>query len=81
MKIRPDLILEEQDKYKHGNKSRFAENIQVMNCHLQSRSSAIRIGYGQHPIRRIIFNNIVISESNRGIGIYARDASDIEDLI
>jgi len=77
----PGFNSEEQDKYTHGNKTIYAENIQIINCHLQSRSSAIRIGYGQHPIRRIICNNIVISESNRGIGIYARDASDIEDLI
>lgn len=77
----PGFNSKEQDKYLHGNKTIYAENIQVSNCHLQSRSSAIRIGYGQHPIRRCIFNNIVISESNRGIGIYARDSSSIEELI
>lgn len=77
----PGYNSKEQDKYTHGNKTIYAENIQVTNCHLQSRSSAIRIGYGQHPIRRIIFDNIVISESNRGIGIFAHDASNIEELI
>ncbi|MCJ7447371.1 MAG: glycosyl hydrolase family 28 protein [Bacteroidales bacterium] len=77
----PGFDSKEQDKYIYGNKSIYAENIQVTNCHLQSRSSAIRIGYGQHPIRKIVFNNIVISESNRGIGIFAHDASDIEELI
>jgi len=77
----PGFNSKEQDKYLHGNKTIYAENIQVSNCHLQSRSSAIRIGYGQHPIRRCIFNNIIISESNRGIGIYARDSSSIEELI
>lgn len=77
----PGFSSKEQDRYEHGNKTIYAENIQVSNCHLQSRSSAIRIGYGQHPIRRCIFNNILISESNRGIGIYARDSSSIEDLI
>ncbi|MDP2337018.1 MAG: glycosyl hydrolase family 28 protein [Bacteroidota bacterium] len=77
----PGFNSKEQDKYIHGNKTIYAENIQVNNCHLQSRSSAIRIGYGQHPIRRCIFSNIVISESNRGIGIYARDSSSIEELI
>jgi polygalacturonase len=76
----PGFDSKEQDKYVNGNKSIYAENIQVANCHLQSRSSAIRIGYGQHPIRRIQFDNIVISESNRGIGIFAHDASDIEEL-
>ncbi len=77
----PGFDSKEQDKYKYGNKSIYAENIQVTNCHLQSRSSAIRIGYGQHPIRRIIFDNIIISESNRGIGVFAHDASNIEELI
>ncbi len=77
----PGFDSKEQDKYIHGNKTIYAENIQVTNCHLQSRSSAIRIGYGQHPIRRIVFDNIIISESNRGIGIFAHDASDIEELI
>lgn len=71
----------EQDKYLHGNKTIYAENIQVNNCTLQSRSAGIRIGYGQHPIRKCIFTNIIISESNRGIGIFARDSSSIEDLI
>jgi polygalacturonase len=77
----PGFSSEEQDKYIYGNKSIYAENIQVSNCHLQSRSSAIRIGYGQHPIRRCVFTNIIISESNRGIGIFARDSSSIEELI
>jgi hypothetical protein len=48
---------------------------------LQSRSAGIRVGYGQHPIRRCIFTNIQIYGSNRGIGIFAHDSSDIEDLI
>ncbi|MEP7279861.1 MAG: glycosyl hydrolase family 28 protein [Bacteroidota bacterium] len=77
----PGFTSAEQDKYKNGNKSIYAENIQVTNCHLQSRSSAIRIGYGQHPIRRCSFTNIIISESNRGIGIFAHDSSSIEELI
>ena len=78
---KPGFTSAEQDSHHYGNKSIYAENIQVTNCHLQSRSSGIRIGFGQHPIRRIIFNNIIISESNRGIGIYARDSASIEELI
>ena len=77
----PGFNSREQDKYVYGNKSIYAENIQVTNCHLQSRSAGIRIGYGQHPIRKCIFDNIVISESNRGIGIFAHDSSSIEELI
>jgi polygalacturonase len=77
----PGYTSDEQDAYTHGNKTPYAENIQVTNCHLQSRSSGIRIGYGQHPIRRFIFTNIVIYGSNRGIGIFARDAAHIEELV
>ncbi len=77
----PGFTAAEQNKYKYGNKSIYAENIQVNNCRLQSRSAAIRIGYGQHPIRRCSFTNIIISESNRGIGVFAHDSSSIEELI
>jgi len=77
----PGFNSKEQDSYINGNKTIYTENIQVSNCHLQSRSSGIRVGYGQHPIRRLTFNNIVISGSNRGIGIFARDSSSIEELI
>jgi polygalacturonase len=65
----------------YGNKSGYCENFSVSNCQLQSRSAGIRIGYGQQPIRNGVFSNIIIYESNRGIGIFAHDASDIEDLI
>jgi hypothetical protein len=53
----------------------------VTNCILKSSSSGIRIGYGQHPIRRCVFSNIIIHDSHRGIGIFAHDDSNIEDLI
>jgi len=73
--------LADQAAHRFGNKSEYAEYIQVTNCHLQSRSAGIRVGYGQHPIRRCIFTNIQIYGSNRGIGIFAHDASDIEELV
>lgn len=71
----------EQEKYQYGNKTIYAENVTVTNCQLKSSSVGIRIGYGQHPIRRCIFSNIVIYDSHRGIGIFAHDNSNIEDLI
>ncbi len=71
----------EQQKYTYGNKTEFAENVTVTNCTFQSRSAGIRVGYGQHPIRNCVFNNIVIYGSNRGIGVFAHDASTIENLI
>ena len=77
----PWYSMKEQAEKTYGNKSIYAENMNVTNCQLRSSSAGIRIGYGQHPIRRCIFSNITIYDSNRGIGIFAHDTTDIEDLI
>lgn len=77
----PAYSMKEQAEKTYGNKSIYAENMSVTNCQLRSSSAGIRIGYGQHPIRRCIFSNITIYDSNRGIGIFAHDTTDIEDLI
>ncbi|MGA9293730.1 MAG: glycosyl hydrolase family 28 protein, partial [Ignavibacteriaceae bacterium] len=59
-----------------------SENIVVTNCYLVSRSSAIRIGgWDQNNMRNYTFNNIVISNSNRGINLCVRDTGSIEDMI
>jgi len=71
----------DQAAHRYGNKSIYSGHIQVTNCRLQSRSAGIRVGYGQHPIKQCVFTNILIYGSNRGIGIFAHDGSDIEDLI
>ena len=77
----PSYSMKEQAEKTFGNKSVYAENMSVTNCQLRSSSAGIRIGYGQHSIRRCIFSNITIYDSNRGIGIFAHDTTDIEDLI
>ena len=77
----PEFTSADQDAHQYGNKTIYAENVTVTNCQLKSSSAGIRIGYGQHPIRRCTFSNIVIYDSHRGIGIFAHDASKIEDLI
>lgn len=77
----PGYKPDEQAAHQYGNKTIYGENMTVTNCILQSSSSGIRIGYGQHPIRRCTFTNIVIRDSHRGIGIFAHDDSNIEDLI
>jgi polygalacturonase len=63
-----------------GNKSGYAENITVTNCLLQSRSAGIRVGYGEIPIRNCVFSDLVIYESNRGIGVFSRDSADISNI-
>ncbi|HMK38573.1 MAG TPA: glycosyl hydrolase family 28 protein [Bacteroidota bacterium] len=61
--------------------SHASENINVTNCTMVSRSSAIRIGgFDQNPMRNYTFSNLTIHDSNRGIGIFARDAGSIENL-
>jgi hypothetical protein len=64
-----------------GNKTGIAENVSVTNCILSSRSACIRVGYGKRPIRNCVFSNIVMYESNRGIGVFAREKSSIENIL
>jgi polygalacturonase len=68
------------EKTAYGNKSGIAENVTVTNCILSSRSSCIRVGYGSNPIRNLVFSNLVMHSSNRGIGIFSRDDSSIENV-
>ena len=57
------------------------ENINVTNCNLVSRSAGIRIGgLDQNPMRNCHFSNINITHSNRGIGLFLRDAGSIENM-
>lgn len=63
-----------------GNKTGYAENVVVTNCTLQSRSAGVRVGYGQNPIRNCLFINLAIYDSNRGLGVFARDAGSIENI-
>jgi hypothetical protein len=58
-----------------------SEDITVTNCSLQSRSSGIRIGGAdQNGMQNYVFSNLVISGSNRGIGVFLRDEGSIEDV-
>ena len=57
------------------------ENVTVTNCVISSRSAAIRIGWGEHDFRNLVFNNIVIRDSNRGILIQLRRAETVENIV
>jgi hypothetical protein len=58
-----------------------SENATVTNCTLVSRSSGIRIGgLDQNTMRNYVFSNLVISGSNRGIGVFQRAEGSIEDM-
>jgi hypothetical protein len=58
-----------------------AENITVSNVTLRSRSAAIRIGPAAKDVRNLAFQNVIIRDSNRGIGIQARSSEIIENLL
>ncbi len=58
-----------------------SKNINVSNCILQSRSSAIRIGgWDQNHMSDYNFNNITIFDSNCGINITVRDSGSVQDV-
>jgi len=61
-----------------------SSNIAVTNCILHSRSSGIRIGYNVFNHRNsggLLFDNIRIYDSNRGIGIFQRMDGDMSDMV
>lgn len=73
--------LDGSKKFINGNKTGIAENIIVSNCILQSLSAGIRVGYGKGNMRNLIFSNIIIHESNRGILMNAREEGSIDQVL
>ena len=64
----------------HGLSAK-AERIIVTDSHFTSRSCAIKIGTETHSdIRDVIFSRITVTDSNRAIGIFARDGGVIERI-
>lgn len=58
------------------------EDIVVNNCTMVSRSCAIKIGSeNMDAIRRVLFNNCIVRDSNRGIGIQNRDEGTVTDVV
>jgi hypothetical protein len=46
-----------------------------------SRSAGIRLGWSTRDIRNLVFSNIIIRDSNRGIGIFVRGKEKIENVL
>ena len=59
----------------------FCENVTVSNCTMSSRSAGVRLGYGINTIRNCVFENLVIHNSNRGIGLFVRQEGSIENVL
>lgn len=58
------------------------EDIVVTNCTMVSRSCAVKIGSeNMDAIRRVLFTNCIIKDSNRGIGIQNRDEGTVTDVV
>lgn len=58
-----------------------SENIAINNCILYSRDSGLKIGTETHGnIKNIILSDCIIKDCSRGVGIWARDGSTIEDI-
>ncbi len=63
-----------------GNPPRDAEHLVVTNCILSSSSAGIRIGAGQSPVRNVTITNCVMRQVHRGVVIWQRDGSTLEDI-
>ncbi len=59
----------------------FCENVTVSNCTMSSRSAGVRLGYGMNTVRNCVFENLVIRDSNRGIGLFVRQEGSIENIL
>lgn len=58
------------------------ENVTVTNCTLVSRSCAVKFGSGTvADMRDHTYSNLVIRDSNRGLGIQHRGPGDIENVL
>jgi hypothetical protein len=58
------------------------ENVTVTNCRLSSASSAIKFCDGNaNAIRRVNIDNVVITNSNRGIAFMVFDGGVVEDVV
>ena len=64
-----------------SRKGGVCENVTVSNCTMSSRSAGVRVGYGPNPIRNCVFENLVIRNSNRGLGLFVRQEGSIENVL
>ena len=57
------------------------ENVTVTNCTMSSRSAGVRVGYGMNTIRNCVFQNLVIRDTNRGLGLFVRQQGSVENVL
>lgn len=59
------------------NWDRFCEDILIANCIMETRSAGVRIGHLDSKVRNVLISNLLIKNSNRGIGIFANGKNGI----
>src|SRR3974377_2456220 len=58
------------------------ENVTVTNCRLSSASSALKFCDGNaNAVRRVAIDNVVITNSNRGLAFMVFDGGVVEDVV
>ena len=58
------------------------ENVTVTNCRLSSASSALKFCDGNsNAVRRVTIDNVVITDSNRGLAFMVFDGGVVEDVV
>lgn len=86
VKIERCRIVSADDGIVLKNTAQFAaygpcEDVEILDCHIRSRSAAIKIGSESHgDFRRIRVGDCVIEGSNRGLAIQLRDTGSVEDV-
>ncbi|KAK9906934.1 hypothetical protein M0R45_002592 [Rubus argutus] len=57
-------------------------NLTVTNCWIRTKSSAIKLGSASwFDFKGLVFDNITISDSHRGLGFQIRDGGNVSDVI
>ncbi|MDA3874805.1 MAG: glycosyl hydrolase family 28 protein, partial [Kiritimatiellae bacterium] len=57
-----------------------SENIIIGNCTMVSRSCGVRLGHLSSQVRNVHMHHLILSEGNRGIGIFADDGGCVENI-
>lgn len=58
-----------------------SERIVIADCTMTSHSAAVRLGHLRSKVRDVVLTNLAITDSNRGIGIFAGDDGFVENVV
>ena len=58
-----------------------SERIAINNCSLRSRSAAVRLGHLASKVRNVILSNLIVHDSQRGIGVFAGDGGYVRNVL